>query len=290
MDPDQPAGKSRARARGRARGQKPSEPARRPTDVIPVTTPVAQFPPVAQAPPVQAPQAAGTGRALHRGGISSETRPGEVPLRAVTAGMEQMRLGDGQGPAAGRGAVRGRRMAQEEIHSRPPSCVDKRGTQGQPIDLLTNYVRVESAKGSDFIFYQYRVEFAPTVESSKMRRAMLFDHLDKLGRSFLFDGMEDLKTTNRLETDVSVTYSGHWFLVLIMSYIFQQLELWSKRRTDDLDIRITVKLTGELNGHHPEVLRLMNTQQRKNFLHMGFIPLGRHMFDKVASIPIQQYK
>lgn len=193
MDPNTPVPGGRARARGRSRGQRPPEPARRPTDV-PILPPQQPVPPMYQLPSsgaAAAPPSASMG--------STEVRPAEASLATAVSSMQQLQIGEA---SAGRGVVRGRRMAAVALNLRLPACGDKRGSVGEPIKLLTNYIKVESARGKDFIFYQYRVEYAPLVESSKMRRAMLFDHLDKIGRSFIFDGMEDLKTTKRLAQDV----------------------------------------------------------------------------------------
>lgn len=243
-------GRSRARARGRARGQPPVEPARRPTEIVPAAPPV-----------TQPPQPAGTGRAFHRGAAHTEPRP----VEAVRTGMEQMRLESSGG--LGRGATRGRRLLDDFLRTRPEHVEDKRGVSGDPIRLYANYFKL--VKAPNWVIYQYHVDFAPTIESPKMRRAMLFDHLDKLGNSFVFDGMSDLKTTTKLTGET---------------------EMYSQRRTDGENIRITLKMTGELPPHHPEIIRLFNTQMRRNLFHMKFVAMGRHCFDPNAVSGIPQHK
>ncbi|KAH8041982.1 hypothetical protein HPB51_019723 [Rhipicephalus microplus] len=91
---------------------------------------------------------------------------------------------------------------------------------------------------------QYHVEFAPNIESSRLRSALLRDHRDRFGGSYIFDGMSDLKSATRLEHKVT--------------------ELYSQRRTDGAQIRITVKHVQELAPHNPELLRIFNTQMRRS--------------------------
>lgn len=53
--------------------------------------------------------------------------------------------------------------------------------------------------------YQYHVDFAPVVESSKMRRRFMREHKESIGLYYVFDGMSDLKTGHKLK-DVSTMH------------------------------------------------------------------------------------
>lgn len=245
-----PSSKARGRARGRARGQ-PTEAARRPGEEK-------------EAPQQRASQAQAatgvSGRASHRGGARGDPRPGEHPQPPVS---EMAALQIGESDQAGRGA-RGRREP-ESLKTRPEHVANKKGKSGNPLTVIANYFKVETIP--DWVIYQYHVDFSPSVESPRMRRALLCIHKEQLGSCYLFDGMSDLKTLSRLATEPT--------------------QLYSQRKTDGENICITLKRTAELPPRHPEVLRLFNTQNRRNLQHLKFQLLGQHYFDPqtVSAIP-----
>ncbi|KAL3185909.1 hypothetical protein MRX96_028785 [Rhipicephalus microplus] len=149
--------------------------------------------------------------------------PGDVaPVQPLVQQMGAMSLGGGD--TAGRGARRGRRDDIAILATRPQRITDKKGTTGNPVKLLSNYFRLLTMP--NWAIQQYHVEFAPNIESSRLRSALLRDHRDRFGGSYIFDGMSDLKSATRLEHKVT--------------------ELYSQRRTDGAQIRITVKHVQEL--------------------------------------------
>ncbi|XP_067125118.1 piwi-like protein 1 [Centruroides vittatus] len=263
MSQDQPHGGGRAvgRARGRAKRQQPQEQVRRPGDERrpdPLSMQQQQQPGPA---PIQAARSVsgGSGRAIQRGGVRSEQRPGDV--EALTRAVASAQI---SGESAGRGTRRGRQEIYEPV-TRPEHVADKRGKTGKKIEVYSNYFKVLSRP--NWRIYQYHVDFAPTVESSRMRRGLLHDHKDLFGPCYLFDGMSDIKSLVKLRDEIT--------------------EVYSRRRTDDENIQITIKRVAELAPNHPEVNRLFNTQMRRNLQHLEFLLLGRHFFDKseVSEIP-----
>lgn len=70
------------------------------------------------------------------------------------------------------------------------------GTSGEPIQLLANYF--ELTNKPEFCIYQYHCDFAPVVESSRMRKGMIREHRETFGNAYIFDGMSDLKTVRQL--------------------------------------------------------------------------------------------
>ncbi|XP_064484181.1 piwi-like protein 1 [Ornithodoros turicata] len=120
-----------------------------------------------------------------------------------------------------------------------------------------------------YCVYQYHVDFAPNVESSRMRRAMIGDHKEKFGKCYVFDGMSDLKTPTRLELKLT--------------------ELFSRRRSDGAMVCIKIKRVQELAPNNPDLLRLFNTQMRRNLEHLDFVQINRHYFDKCAVSSIPQH-
>ncbi|KAL3242482.1 hypothetical protein MRX96_021097 [Rhipicephalus microplus] len=66
-------------------------------------------------------------------------------------------------------------------------------------------------------------------------------------------------------------------------------ELFSKRRTDGAAITIKIKWVQELAPTNPDLLRLFNTQMRRNLEHLDFVQINRHFFDKSAVSAIPQH-
>lgn len=174
----------------------------------------------------------------------------------------------GEAEAAGRGARRGRREEMAVLCTRPPHVQgDKSGNAGQHIEVLSNYYRMVCIP--NLFVHQYHVDFAPAVESSKLRRALLLEHRGMFEGAYVFDGMSDLKMVKRLDSVVT--------------------EVHSRRSTDGADITIRIKRVRQLAPNNPEMLRLFNTQMRRNLEKLGFVQICRHFFDKHAVSAIPQH-
>ncbi|XP_037560629.1 piwi-like protein Siwi [Dermacentor silvarum] len=223
---------------------------------------MAGCPPQQQAPPPQMPP---TGRAGHRSaGVMA--RPGEVvPPQLPIEQMGAMSLAGGD--TAGRGARRGHRDEIAILATRPQRITDKKGTTGNPVKLLSNYFRLLTMPS--WAIQQYHVEFAPNIESSRLRGALLRDHRDRFGGSYIFDGMSDLKSATRLEHKVT--------------------ELYSQRHIDGAQICIIVKHVQELAPNNPELLRIFNTQMRRNLESMQFVQIRRQFFNSTGPKPISRH-
>uniref|UniRef100_A0A224YID3 Aubergine n=1 Tax=Rhipicephalus zambeziensis TaxID=60191 RepID=A0A224YID3_9ACAR len=169
--------------------------------------------------------------------------------------------------AMGRGAHRGRRDEVAVLATRPKHMTDKTGMTGTPIKVVANYFRLLSLP--QWCVHQYHVDFLPLVESSRIRRALINDHREQFGRCFVFDGMSDLKTPKRMPHDIT--------------------ELFAQRRTDGATITIKIKWVQELAPTNPDLLRLFNTQMRRNLELLDFVQINRHYFDKRAVSAIPQH-
>ncbi|RWS01988.1 piwi-like protein 1, partial [Dinothrombium tinctorium] len=166
------------------------------------------------------------------------------------------------------GGEEGGGYARGGLHTIPASVTTTVGEGGTLIRVLSNYFRLITPQ--DTIVYQYHVEFEPVIESIRMRRAMIMDHKDKFGNAFLFDGQSNIKSTTCLPDE--------------------ETELFSTRRTDNASIRITVKRTGEIGWGNFEMLRLFNTQTRRNLQHLKYLLVGRHHFDPNVRHKIPEHK
>ncbi|XP_077504141.1 piwi-like protein 1 [Amblyomma americanum] len=176
---------------------------------------------------------------------------------------------DTPGDSGDGGRPVGRRHRDEfaVVETRPAHIDNKRGTSGSPINVVANYIRLISMP--QFCIHQYHVEFTPTVESSRMRRALLVDHMHMFNKCLVFDGMSDLKSPTRLQQDIT--------------------EVFPQRRTDGMIICVRFKWVQELAPTHPELLRLFNTQMRRNLERLDFVQINRHFFDRCAVSRIPQH-
>lgn len=170
--------------------------------------------------------------------------------------------------SSGRGARRGRRDELAVLCTRPAHVLDnKTGEMGTFIELLSNYYRLESMP--NWCVHQYHVDFVPNVESTKVRRALILENKPVLGGAYVFDGMSDLKMVRRMPDAVT--------------------EMRGRRSTDGTLITVRVKRVQELAPGSPEILRLFNTQMRRNLEHLDFVQINRHFFDKHAVSAIPQH-
>ncbi|KAH7977988.1 hypothetical protein HPB49_004122 [Dermacentor silvarum] len=255
----EPTGRARGRSRGKSRGTtaptQQESAMRRPG--FEGAGPSQQHVLLPQMPP--------TGRAGHcLAGVMA--RPGEVvPPQPPIEQMGAVILAGGD--TAGRGARRGRRDEIAILATRPQRITDKKGTTGNPVKLLSNYFRLLTMP--NWAIQQYHVEFAPNIESSRLRGALLRDHRDRFGGSYIFDGMSDLKSATRLEHKVT--------------------ELYSQRHIDGAQICIIVKHVQELAPNNPELLRIFNTQMRRNLESMQFVQIRRQFFNATGPKPISSH-
>ncbi|XP_074601986.1 piwi-like protein 1 [Brevipalpus obovatus] len=167
--------------------------------------------------------------------------------------------GDEPMGSSGIGRGRGReRRPFAPINTIPPSVRTTAGEGGTSIKLLSNYYRLITPK--DAIIHAYRVDFEPPVESARMRYGLIFQSKEIFGSAFIFDGGNELKSVKKLESDVT-TVPGI-------------------RKSDNEQIAITFRHTSTVSWGHPEMMRLYNTQMRKNLRSIGMVQIGRHYYDK----------
>ena len=83
--------------------------------------------------------------------------------------------------------------------TRPTSLDSKQGKSGESVTVATNYFSLVSKPG--FQLLQYRVDFAPDIQDTRTKKALLYEHKAKLPK-FIFDGSL-LFSPHRLTTDDS---------------------------------------------------------------------------------------
>lgn len=147
--------------------------------------------------------------------------------------------------------------------TKPTHIQSKKGNGGRPVKLLTNYFPLICSR--DWVLHQYRVDFNPEVDHKGARRGMLRDHREKLG-NFMFDGTM-LFSTKLLEKP--------------------SVEVFSQRRTDGTNVRITITHTNELPPDSPVSLQLYNIVFRRVLELIDMKQVGRHYYNPTMSTVVQ---
>lgn len=164
-----------------------------------------------------------------------------------------------------RGALRGKRCIAEIIHTRPPTCVSKKGTSGQNLNVQTNYFRV--LKKPNWSIFQYRIDFAPDVDLIRARRSYIYEHRELFG-GYLFDGAMLFTTTN-LDSKTK--------------------ELYCKDKEGET-IQIKVKNVGEIKVTDIQMLQVLNLILRRSMEGLNLQLVSRNFFDPIARISVPNHR
>ncbi|XP_015792164.1 piwi-like protein 1 [Tetranychus urticae] len=157
--------------------------------------------------------------------------------------------------------------AQEPIRTIPPDLVSKVGQGGTAVRLYSNYFSMMTP--NDTIVHGYHVTFDPIVESPKIRRGLLFSHRDVFDSTYIFDGGADLKALKEIP---------------------EPLTLFATTQHTNQNIEITIKYTGPISWGHPEMMRLYNTQMRRNLRHIGMTQIGSDFYNASEKKSIPDYR
>ncbi|KAJ8941721.1 hypothetical protein NQ318_023317 [Aromia moschata] len=297
--------RGRGRARGRARGQqqqqqqtpRPGPPQGGPPQAAlhqpqqapgqgawgrpPLPQPTAAFqqPPASSAwvrPPMEytgTPPIAGRGARQKAG--DAEAGQGDRPRVLQGAGEEAGSRG--RGPREGtwrRCGWQWRREGGAAIAMRSftrsprPSRRRKRKfwVTGHPIQIIANYF--ELIQAGKWCLNQYRVDFSPEIDHTGQRRKLMRNAMQNVVTGYLFDGTL-LYTPQKLAVD--------------------PLEVFVRNDNDE-NIRITVRLVGDLVWGDFHYLSVFNIIIRKCLAFMKFQMVGRNYYDPHRKIAIPEHK
>lgn len=224
-------------------GERPPAPQYGPQ--VPQLPGISQFAPRPGAP--MAPMA--LGRSTSHGLVPA--LGGDEPLAGAAAGGN------------GRGGMRGGRLLNEIVITRPANLVTKQGQTGQPVSLQTNYFCV--TKTPKWNVYQYRVDFLPDIDLSRVRRGILGqckEHFDFKG--YIFDGTV-LFTTKALAEKIT--------------------EFTTKNREGEA-VKIIVKYVGVVQTTDVQYLQILNLILRRAMEGLKLQLVGRNFFDAIAKIKV----
>ena len=228
-------------------------------------------------PGKEAPRVASSGRAHHRGSVTG--KPGAVS--DTSSSLASMKISSnsgsvagsssmGEGGSVGRGAVRGRRERATDfyVRTRPDTLQSKKGTLGDEMACASNYFALVAKP--NWRLLQYRVDMIPEIDHTKVRKALLYHHKDKLPK-FMFDGTV-LFTTTRLDPDD------------------KPMILTSTRDHDNTTVAITIKLVGEVQPTDYHYMQFFNIVLRSAMEKMQLELIRRNYYDPKAAIILNQYK
>lgn len=165
-------------------------------------------------------------------------------------------------PDAGRGKI-GMPTTGQLTYTRPKAIESKVGTTGQKITCEANYFRL--TKTPNWQIYQYRIDFAPEVESAPFRRFLLNTQRQMLG-GFLFDGGNQIYLTKMLDAEI--------------------VERTARGTQDDTPYVITFRFTTIVGMSEMRALQVLNLVLRRAMDGLHLETIGRNKFDADAAVCI----
>ena len=168
----------------------------------------------------------------------------------------------GSGHTLDRSATKDRRDRVEKfiLKTKPASVISKQGTSGDSIQLLSNYYEVIAKP--NWRLMQYCVDMKPDVELTKARKALMYQHKERLPK-FMFDGTM-LFSTARLSGDDNP---------IIMK----------SQSLDNSDVVITVKLVGEVMPTDYNYIHFFNIVLKQAMEKMGLSLVRKHYYDPLSA-------
>lgn len=187
---------------------------------------------------------------------------GEGPSGLAQDARRSMRGGRGGGPG-GRGR---RRILPDIIRTRPQAVAQSKiGSTGQQFLYKANYFRLRTKPS--WAIYQYRVEFAPHIDVSRIRKAIFKAHKSMFD-GYIFDGTM-LLTSKRLKEETTQI---------------------ATRRTDGSEIVLTIRFVGQVRMTEQSSLQVLNLILRRAMEGLRLQQVGRNFFDAVSKISIRDHR
>lgn len=101
-------------------------------------------------------------------------------VQGLTSDFSSMRVSSSSGRSSSR-SIPYSRMTESQ-----PQATEKRGTAGDPVNIIANYIKVLTKP--QWELFQYHIEFTPNLENKRFRREIISQHrVYELYFSCLFD-------------------------------------------------------------------------------------------------------
>uniref|UniRef100_A0A8C6X315 Piwi like RNA-mediated silencing 4 n=1 Tax=Naja naja TaxID=35670 RepID=A0A8C6X315_NAJNA len=140
------------------------------------------------------------------------------------------------------------------------------GSSGIPVNVITNLFSLGLPR--EWQLYQYHVTFNPELESRRLRIALLYNHVEFLGKAKVFDGAT-LFLAHKLENQVT--------------------ELSCETRRGDM-VKITVQLTHQLFSSNPVCIQFLNLLFKKVLQKLSMYQIGRNFYSPSDPVEVPQHK
>uniref|UniRef100_A0A670Y3Z4 Piwi like RNA-mediated silencing 4 n=1 Tax=Pseudonaja textilis TaxID=8673 RepID=A0A670Y3Z4_PSETE len=142
----------------------------------------------------------------------------------------------------------------------------KTGSSGIPVNVITNLFSLGLPR--EWQLYQYHVTFNPELESRRLRIALLYNHVEFLGKAKVFDGAT-LFLAHKLENQVT--------------------ELSCETRRGDM-VKITVQLTHQLFSSNPVCIQFLNLLFKKVLQKLSMYQIGQNFYSPSDPVEVPQHK
>ncbi|EDW76026.2 uncharacterized protein Dwil_GK14888 [Drosophila willistoni] len=183
---------------------------------------------------------------------------------------ETLKSRETEGSGEARGSVRGRRVITDVVHSRPQGLVTKTGLSGTRTTVQTNYFKLLTTP--NWTIYQYRVDFVPDVDNTRLRRGLLSEHRNLLG-GYIFDG--------------TVMFCSTAFKPVPKSaYV---LELVTTSRSGER-FEVKIKHVGTVESGDSQQFQVLNLILRRAMEGLNLQLVSRNFFDPKAKINLENYR
>jgi len=156
--------------------------------------------------------------------------------------------------------ARGAARTTQILKTVPTNLASKKGSGGKAVTLRTNYFSLR--KKPNWSLYQYRVDMSPNIDYTKERKYHVAQNKDL--NNIWFDG------TILLSVNALVPQG-------------EKLIFCSKRRDGD-DVKITVRLVGEIDPSSIQYLQFLNIVLKNVMGRMNLDMIGRNFYDKQAAV------
>ena len=187
-------------------------------------------------------------------------------MASPSCGAEAEALCTGMGEIALSGFESSFYGASSVVVTRPPNIVTTTGFSGIPVNLVSNLFRLD--RMTDFRLFQYHVDFKPDVPNKAMRKAMIQEHTSVIGKIFMFDGM----------------------ILFLPIQLNDVTEVHSVHTVGLNDVKITLKLTNEIDPASPICMQLYNIIFKRVLSCIKLVPIGRNYYSPSQAITVHQHK
>lgn len=153
-------------------------------------------------------------------------------------------------------------VAKETPKTRPDAMQSKKGTSGTSMNLTANYFKMLAK--SDWDIFQYRVDFNPDIEDTRLKKALLRRQKAEIGGN-LFDGTM-IFTCKRMSVDEITT----------------KFETGADRVESTVQIKF--REVGVVSRTDQRMLQIYNLILRRAMDGLKLSLLGRNYYDSTAAV------